>query len=206
MLISEEELLNRCRAGDTAAFEQLISRYEKKVYTIAYRFIGNHDDASDLAQEALIKTFTALKTFRGESSFNTWLYHIVANVCRDELRRRKRYTVTSLDEPVVTEDGAVERQTVDYSQSPEKLYEEKETMAYIQKLIAELPLDYRLVLVMREFQSFSYEEIAGKLDCSLGTIKSRLNRARRILRDRILADREHNKRHSRLLTERRELR
>jgi RNA polymerase sigma-70 factor (ECF subfamily) len=168
--------------------------------------MGNHDDASDLAQEALIRTFSAIKSFRGESSFTTWIYHIVANVCRDELRRRRRYTVSSLDEPVETEDGTVTRQTVDSSTSPEKIYEQKETMAYIQSLINELLPDYRLVLVMREFQQLSYEEIAGELECSLGTVKSRLNRARKILRDRIMADREHFEGCSRLLTERREAR
>jgi len=206
MLLSEEELINRSRGGDVAAFELLISRYEKKLYTIAFRFMGNHDDASDLAQEALIRTFSAIRSFRGDSSFTTWLYHIAANVCRDELRRRRRYVVSSLDEPMDTEDGTVVRQAVDSSPLPEKIYEQKETIEYIQSLINDLLPDYRLVLVMREFEGFSYEEIAGKLDCSLGTVKSRLSRARKILRDRIVADREHFDDYSRLLTEGRESR
>ncbi|MHB1419691.1 MAG: RNA polymerase sigma factor [Bacillota bacterium] len=186
VLNADDDLISRSRKGEVEAFEALISHYQRQVYTVAYRFMGNHDDASDLAQEAFIRAFYSIKSFRGDSSFKTWIHQIVANVCRDELRKRQRQQTTSLDEPFLTEDGIMTRQTVDWDLSPEQLYEEKEGREYLQKLIDELPPEYRIVLVMREIQDMTYEEIASQLDCSLGTIKSRLSRARKILRDKII--------------------
>ncbi|KKM11949.1 RNA polymerase subunit sigma-24 [Clostridiales bacterium PH28_bin88] len=200
MGLPEEELVSRSKAGDTVAFENLIAQYERQVYTVAYRFMGNHEDASDLAQEALVRAFQSLKNFRGESSFKTWLYHIVANVCRDEMRRRRRQPVISLDEPVSTEDGEVWRQTPDWTHAPDRVFEEKERKEYLQNLINALVPEYRLVIVMREIQGFSYEEIAREMDCSLGTVKSRLNRARQALRDKIRTDGELFPAKSRLMS------
>ena len=88
------------------SIEELIEKYQQRIYNIAFRLIGNHHDASDLAQEALIKVYRSIGKFRGESSFTTWLYHVVSNVCRDELRKRVRHPVSSLDEPVITADGS----------------------------------------------------------------------------------------------------
>ncbi|MHB1125718.1 MAG: RNA polymerase sigma factor [Bacillota bacterium] len=185
MLNADDDLIARSRKGEEEAFEALVSRYQRQVYTVAYRFMGNHDDASDLAQEAFIRAFYSMKSFRGDSSFKTWIHQIVANVCRDELRKRQRQQTVSLDEPYLTEDGPMARQASGWDLSPEQLYEEKEGSEHLQKLIDELPPEYRMVLVMREIQDMSYEEIASQLDCSLGTVKSRLSRARKILRDKI---------------------
>ncbi|WP_366924525.1 sigma-70 family RNA polymerase sigma factor [Metallumcola ferriviriculae] len=190
MSLTNDRLLERSRAGDVDAFQELINQYEKKIYTIAYRFMGNHEDASDLAQEAMLKAFRSISKFRGEASFKTWLYHITANVCRDELRKRSRRHEVSLDEPLVFDEGEVPKQTADWSGVPEKLYEERELQEYLNGLIQKLTPEYRMVIVMREIQELSYEEIAIKLDCSLGTVKSRLNRARKALKDKIVSDRE----------------
>jgi len=191
LLSADEDLIKKSQQGDQKAFEQLIIKYEKKVYTIAYRMMGNHEDASDLAQEAFIKVFRSIKSFRGEASFSTWIYHVVANVCRDQLRKQK-VKVNSLDEPVAYEGERLEKQLQDSGKSPEEKLEENELKAYLQRLINQLPDEYRLVLVLREFMDFSYEEIAGELNITMGTVKSRLNRARTILKNKLLAEREQN--------------
>jgi RNA polymerase sigma-70 factor (ECF subfamily) len=144
-----------------------------------------------LAQEAFIKVFRSIKSFRGEASFSTWIYHVVANVCRDQLRKQK-VKVNSLDEPVAYEGERLEKQLQDSGKSPEEKLEENELKAYLQRLINQLPDEYRLVLVLREFMDFSYEEIAGELNITMGTVKSRLNRARTILKNKLLAEREQN--------------
>lgn len=192
MSLADDRLLERSKAGDVEAFAQLISQYEKKVYTIAYRFMGNHEDASDLAQEAMLKAYRSIKKFRGDASFKTWLYHITANVCRDELRRRSKRRETSLDEPLFFENDEVPKQTADWTNVPERVYENKELQGYLHGLIKALTPEYRMVIVMREIQGLSYEEIARQLDCSLGTVKSRLSRARKALKDKIVAEREQS--------------
>src|SRR5690606_27547909 len=119
----DELLVERAKRGDVEAFEQLISQHEKTVYNIAYRLTGNHEDACDLAQEAFLRAYSSLADFRGDSSFATWLYRIVNNVCLDELRRRKRQKVTSLDQAVEMDDGEVSRQIPDTADGPEQALE-----------------------------------------------------------------------------------
>lgn len=177
--LSEDELLRQSRDGNLAAFEELVRLYDRKVYSIAYRFMGSADDAADMAQESFLRLYKTLNAFRGDSSFNTWIYHIVANICRDELRKRGRMTLVGLEDNSPT----------GYSQNqPEGIFLGKEQQGYLNSLIMQLPDEYRVVVVMREIMAFSYEEIAGVLSCSLGTVKSRLSRSRKLLRDRILAE------------------
>lgn len=183
----EEILVQRAKNGDPSAFEELVLRCERKLYTSAYRFMGNHFDAGDVVQEALIKAYQALSNFRGESSFSTWLLHIVANVSRDELRRRRRAPLVCLDASYPSGNDELPRPAVDRPAGPDAVYEAKESEEIIQKLINSLPVEYRLTLVMRDIQGFSYEEIAQQLECSVGTVKSRLNRARAILRKKLSA-------------------
>lgn len=193
MLICDKELIKRSQQGDIEAFEQLISKYQQKVYNIAYRLIGNTHDAGDLAQEALIKVFKSIKSFRGDASFSTWLYHIVTNVCRDELRKRSRCQTSFLDEPlVIGEEGEITKQIADVSNLPENALEKKELEAYLQELINGLNPEYRMVILLREILGYSYEEIALNLNISLGTVKSRLNRARGYLKEKIMEDPDYN--------------
>ncbi|MGI6684658.1 MAG: RNA polymerase sigma factor [Bacillota bacterium] len=202
-MFTDEELVRKSQKGDIDAFEQLISKYQQKIYNIAYRLMGNSHDAYDLAQEALIKVYKSIGNFRLDASFSTWVYHIVTNVCRDELRKRSRHQVSSLDEPVTLHDGEVYKEVADFSNCPEYAYEQKESEEYIQKLISSLNPDYRIVVVLREMMGFSYDEIAQELNITLGTVKSRLNRARKYLKDRILEDREQTPTITRLTGERR---
>jgi len=186
-MLLEEELITRSQNGDIDAFEELVAKYERKVYTIAYRFMGNHEDANDLAQEAFLKAYQSLKSFRQEASFATWISRIIANVCRDQLRKAKRTKLSSLDEEVWLEESTVKKQLKDERPTPEQAYEGKELKEYLQGLVNNLTPEYKMVIVLRDIQGYSYEEIAEMLDCSLGTVKSRLNRARKALRDQINA-------------------
>lgn len=181
---ADDILINRSKNGDLEAFELLVKRYENKVYTVAYRFLGNHADASDLAQEAFLRIYQALPGFRGDSGFMTWLYRITANVCRDEIRRRQRYQVVSLDGESPGGAGQNLAQLPSRDQSPEEALEQKEFNELIQQCLLGLSEEHRLALVMREIQGMSYEEIADVLQCSLGTVKSRLSRARQAFKEK----------------------
>jgi len=185
--ISDEALIEQIKKGDLDAFERLIAKYETKVYTIAYRYMGNYNDASDLAQEALIRVYRSIGGFRGESSFLTWLYRVVTNVCKDELRRRAKEKTVSMDEMI--EKGkppAVEEK----NKSLEEIILCREWQAEVQAVLNSLSEEHRTIVIMRDIQGYSYEEIAFFLECSLGTVKSRLNRARNMLKDRLLSRKE----------------
>ncbi|MCL6611346.1 MAG: sigma-70 family RNA polymerase sigma factor [Peptococcaceae bacterium] len=188
MHLDDSLLVERSRDGDLDAFEELVKRYESKVYTITFRFTGNHADASDLAQDAFIRAYQALRSFRGDASFATWLFTIASNVCRDELRKQQRKKKVSLDEVMSQPGGNPSLVTMDMS--PQECLERNETQDLVQRQLNSLSEDQRLILVMREIQGLSYEEIASALECSLGTVKSRLSRARRSLKQKVLEHRE----------------
>ena len=187
--MTEAELIQQSCAGSIDAFEQLILLYEKRVYTIAYKYMGNHEDANDMAQEALIKAYQSIGSFRGEAAFGTWLGKITANRCLDELRKRKKLQTTSLEDTLELEEGSVKKELESPAVTPEEHAVQQETAAYMQMLIGELKEEYRVAIVLREIDGYSYEAIADSLSCSVGTVKSRISRARQYLRERILADR-----------------
>lgn len=139
----------------------------------------------DLAQETFLKVFKSIDKFRGESSFSTWIYRITANICKDELRKIKRKPQTSLDQEIWLDEGSVIRQVVDEKPTPDEAFEQKELWNYLQDLIANLSPEYRMVIVLRDINGYSYEEIAQITETSLGTVKSRLNRARKALSEQI---------------------
>ena len=189
-MLPDDELIKKSLAGDIDAFEEIVRRYQNKVYNIAYRMTGNREDAADLAQEAFIKAYRALPKFRGEASFQTWLYHIITNVCRDELRKKARMSAVSLDKEILTPDGVIFNEVPDASLGPEGILENKEIGENIQMAVNFLGPEYRMTLIMREIQGFSYEEIATNLSCSIGTVKSRLNRARTLVKNILLGTME----------------
>lgn len=182
VFITDMELVEKSILNDVDAFEELVRRYQNKIFTIAYRMLGSREDAADFAQEAFVKAFRALPQFRGDASFQTWLYHIITNVCRDELRRRVSRSAVSLDKEVI----------IDQALGPQELLENKEIGEAIQNAINLLGPEYRLTLIMREIQGLSYEEIANKLNCSVGTVKSRLNRARTNMKNILFNSMEHS--------------
>ncbi len=197
-MYKDEELVIRSQNGDMYAFEELVCRYERKIYTVAYRLVGNHDDANDIAQEAFLRAFQSIKSFRGEASFLTWIYRITTNLCRDELRKKYRISYESLDEKITLQEGEVTKQVPSNYPDPAELFEKKELQEKIQDLIDALSPEFRLALVLRDIQGFSYDEIAEQLECSLGTVKSRINRARKYLKEKLALEMEQIDRHQRL--------
>lgn len=186
----EKLLIKKSQSGDVESFELLINSYDKRAYNIAYRIMGNEEDAKDMAQEALLRVFRSIKDFKGQSSFSTWLYRIVTNVCLDELRRRKSEKYVSIDSTIQTDRGEIHMELCSEKETPESAYERVEQRELIANAIRELNEDYRSVIVLRDIQGFSYEEISNMLGCSLGTVKSRINRARTMLRDRLKSSME----------------
>lgn len=189
-MYSDEELVTRSKNGNLQAFEELVCRYERKIYSVAYRLMGSYDDANDLAQEAFLKAFRAINSFRGDSSFSTWLCRIVTNLCRDELRKRYRISVESLDQKICLGDVEIKKQIPSSEPGPEEIYEKHELQQELQDLLTSLSPEFRLAVVLRDLQGFTYQEIAEQMECSVGTVKSRISRARSFLKEKLLAQRE----------------
>jgi len=181
----ERKLIERSRRGDLAAFDELVRRYERSVYNTAYRLSGSYDDASDIAQEAFVRAWNNLKSFRGDSAFSTWLYRIVTNVFLDERKRRRARPHRSLEEELDLDESSVTRQFEDPSPGPQERAEGDERRRLLEQAIATLPEAQRVMVVLYHTQGLAYEEIAEITRLPMGTVKSRLNRARLALRDRL---------------------
>ena len=176
----EAMIVQQVVSGDTQAFEMLVLEYQKNVYNIALRMVGNAEDAADMSQEAFIKAYNAITSFKGESRFSVWLYRIVSNVCLDFLRSRSRRPESSLT--VENDEGeTVELEIADEELSPEKLLETKLSCEAVRRGLDSLPAEYRQILLLREIQGMSYDEIAQLLSLESGTVKSRIFRARKKL-------------------------
>ncbi len=183
----EKHCIERVLKGDANAFEHLVHAYEKTVYNLALRTLGNREDAEDVTQEAFLKAYRSLDSFRGDSKFSVWLYRIVSNLCLDLLRSRQRKPVQSLT--VEDDDGEIgELEISDEHFSPEKLLDRKLTRESVQRGLSALPDDARQILLLRELQGMSYEEIGQALDLEPGTVKSRIFRARKRLCAFLLQD------------------
>lgn len=186
----EKALIERCKRGDLAAFNDLVRKYEKQVYNFAYRLTGNYDDANDVAQDAFLRVFNAIGSFRGDASFSTWLFRITTNVFLDERKRAKAHPHASLDEYLELEESSVARQIEDPSPTPEAVLEESERAQFLQQAIGGLPEYQRAMVTLYHGQQKSYEEIAEIMDLPIGTVKSRLNRARLALKEKLSGIRE----------------
>ena len=182
-------LVRRCQQGDLEAFDQLVLRHQRRAFAVALRWLGDYHEAHDVTQDALIQAYRGLGRFRGEAKFSTWLLTIVINCCRNRRRwwaRRKRVMAASLDEPVDAEDDSPARQVADPSPSPAADAMSAELKMQVTAALQRLDEQGRTVVVLRDIQGLSYEEIAQVLRCRVGTVKSRLSRAR--LRLRALMD------------------
>lgn len=186
--VAEADLIARAVSGDGDAFADLVRPYESKIYSLAYRMCGDREEAFDLSQEAFLKAYRALGRFNGNASFSTWLYRVASNTCLDRLRRRQRSVpVVSLDETLETESGSLRRDVADTTFEPENIALRAEAAAQIRVAVAGLPGDQRLAIILRDFQGLSYEDIAATTGATLGTVKSRISRARAALRDHLAA-------------------
>ncbi len=173
-------LVRLAQKGDTAAFEELVFRHRDKIYARAFSMMRNEEEAVDLSQEAWVKGWQRLTQFQGESSFTTWMTRIVINLCLDQLRKHKRQRAESIEE-LDEESGGVERQMPVITVNPTERLERGELRQRIDKAMSQLSYEHRTVLVLHEFEEMEYKEIAKTMDCSIGTVMSRLFYARRKL-------------------------
>lgn len=191
----DDELMERYRAGDENAFTLLVRRHQQPLVNFIARFINDRDSAEDLAQETFIRIFKASRRYKpGQARFKTWMYHIAKNLCKNEIRdrgRRHRHRVDSVVNSNSDSTGGsdqidlIDGAPADASFQPEVAVERKELQNAIEAAIAELPEQYRLPLVLRDLQGLSYDEISEALELRSGTTKSRINRARLMLKDKL---------------------
>ena len=182
----QKQVIESCKAGDERAFAEIVLTYQKKVFNMAYRMLSNKEEAKDLAQEVFLSVYESIKDLREEVKFEPWLTQITLNHCRNRwkyLKRRKYFSSDSLDEPVETEDGDMTRQICDPSDDPETLVEKKMIQQWIQRGLLELKEEQRELIVLRDLQGLSYEEIGKLFSLPEGTVKSRLHRARMDLKE-----------------------
>jgi RNA polymerase sigma-70 factor (ECF subfamily) len=178
----EAALLARCRRGDREAQEALVRRYQQKVYRLACGLLGNPEEALDASQESLVAMLRSLRSYRGEARFQTWLYQLTTNVCLMQRRRTQART------RILTEFPTDHQQNAGEGNEPERRALNREMQGAIREHLRKLPAEFRAVVVLRELEEMSYDEIAEILRVPMGTVQSRLNRGRRLLRLAMLAD------------------
>ena len=178
-------LVTRAREGDATAFDQLVRRHQQQVFAVAVRMLGDVEDAKDIAQEAFVRAYRAIGTFRGEAKFSTWMIGITMNLCRNRRRwwaRQRKVVAGSIEQTLAGEEKSLIMQVADTLPSPSETAERSELRLQLLGALAQVDHDSREVVVLRDIHGWSYEEIAQALGCELGTVKSRLNRARLKLR------------------------
>src|ERR1019366_1526314 len=176
----DQTLVRASQRGDMAAFEELVARHRDKVYARAYSMMRNEEEAVDLSQEAWVKGWQRLAQFQGESSFGTWMKRIIINLCLDQLRKHKRQRAEAI-EAMDEESGGVERQMPVVAVNPTAGLEQAELRQRLDRALDQMSYEHRTVLVLHEFEDMEYKEIARAMDCSIGTVMSRLFYARRKL-------------------------
>ena len=187
--LTEQELIQLCKNGDREAFNQLIAQYQKQVFNIAYGMLSDYEDALDASQEVFVKVYRSIASFKGQSSFSTWIYRICANVCNDSLRKRQRRGVTVSIENDDDGDNNISEIPSD-TPTPEENVMMNERQRAVREAINNLSDEYREIIVYSDINQLSYDEISKVLKCPVGTIKSRLNRARNALRKILSEKRE----------------
>jgi RNA polymerase sigma-70 factor (ECF subfamily) len=175
---SDIDLVRLAQKGDTQAFEELVARHRDKVYARAFSMMRNEDEALDLSQDAWVKGWQRLRQFQGDSSFATWMTRIVINLCLDQLRKLKRKRADSL-EAMEEETGGIERHMEVVMPNPTAGLEMAELRTRIDRALGQLSQEHRTVLILHEFERMEYKDIAKQMDCSIGTVMSRLFYARR---------------------------
>jgi RNA polymerase sigma-70 factor (ECF subfamily) len=179
MTWTDEELVARSRGGDVDSFNQLILRWERPIYALAYRVIGREEDARDVCQEAFLRAFRALPGFKGEAKFSSWLYRITLNLCRDWIRRQRRAPVSQIPEDTDAHELAAERGAVE---SIEDLAARRELTAVVEQAMAALPDEQRTAIILKEYHGMTFQEIAELQGCPLSTVKTRLYQGLSVLR------------------------
>ena len=177
---TDEELVALATAGDLDCFNQLVARWERPIYALAYRTLGREEDARDVVQEAFLRAFRGLRGFRGQAKFSSWLYRITLNLCRDWIRRERRAPVVQLPEGTDPIEVADER--VAPSESVEDLVARKQMSEAVARALSELPEEQRVAILLKEYHGLTFQEIADLQGCPLSTVKTRLYQGLSVLR------------------------
>jgi RNA polymerase sigma-70 factor (ECF subfamily) len=186
----DQLLIERCQKGDRSAFDLLVRKHERRAYQYAFRLTSSQDEAMEVVGDAFVRVYNALNNFRGQSAFTTWLYRIITNCYLDLKKRDKSKFNVSLDAPAEIDGNEFERQIEDPLAGPDLAVEREERERIVQTALKKLPDYQQAMLVMYHVENLSYEEIAESLDLPLGTVKSRLNRARLGLRELLIKNEE----------------
>src|SRR6188472_14961 len=181
-MTTDEELVARSRGGDLDSINQLVVRWERPIYALAYRVIGREEEARDVAQETFLRAFRALGGFKGQAKFSSWLYRITLNLCRDWIRRERRTPVSQAPEGVDLIELAGETEP---SESIEQLVSRRELGRAVAKAMAMLPEEQRTAIILKEYHGLTFQEIADLLECPLSTVKTRLYQGLTVLRKQL---------------------
>jgi RNA polymerase sigma-70 factor (ECF subfamily) len=185
---SDTGLIIRCQERDPAAFDEIVARHKQKIFSYVYRMVGDSEEAEDITQDVFVKMYVSLSTFRSEASISTWLYRIAGNLCIDRYRKRSRRDTALGGSPLSLDSGADSGGTgavldvADTANEPGRLLQRAEVDAQVQAALTKLPPKMRAVVVLHDIEGLAYEEIAAAERCPLGTVKSRLFNARRMLK------------------------
>jgi RNA polymerase sigma-70 factor, ECF subfamily len=183
----DREIVAKCVRGDRGAFDVLVEKYYKQIYNLAYRFVGDSEEANDLAQEVFAAAYQNLKKFRGEAKFSTWLFQIATNRGKNRFKYLKRRGYYANKGPANGEEDrdSLERAIPDLSTNPETILAGKQIQKIVQDAINDLDADHKEIVILRDIEGFSYEEIARVLDIPEGTAKSRVHRARMVVKEKL---------------------
>ncbi len=182
---NEQALIEKAKSGDEASFELLINNCKTKAYNTALRYLRDEEDAMDVLQESLIKVFRHLEKFKGDCKFDTWVYRIVVNTCNDFLRKNRNQK-NNLSLYYSDDNGETPIDVPDTSPTPSEVLDSKLTASYVIDCLDAISREQKEIIILRDIQGFTYEEISIMLDCSMGTVKSRINRARSKLKQKIM--------------------
>jgi RNA polymerase sigma-70 factor, ECF subfamily len=185
MTWTDEELVARSIGGDDDSFGELIHRWERPIYALAYRVIGREEDARDVCQETFLRAFRALSGFRGQAKFSSWLYRIALNQCRDWMRRERRTPVVQAPEDIDLMDLAAAREP---SEPIEELVARKDLARIVERAMTALPEEQRTAIILKEYHGLTFQEIAEVVGCPLSTVKTRLYQGLMVLRRELAAD------------------
>jgi RNA polymerase sigma-70 factor (ECF subfamily) len=179
MTSTDEELVARSIRGDSDSFNELILRWERPIYALAYRTIGREEDARDVCQETFLRAFRALPAFRGQAKFSSWLYRIALNLCRDWIRHERRTPIVDAPENA---DGSERAEPAEYSESIEDRIARKDLIRAVERIMARLPEEQRTAIVLKEYHGLTFQEIADLVGCPLSTVKTRLYQGLTVVR------------------------
>jgi len=179
MAWTDEELVARSIGGDLDSFNQLVVRWQRPIYALAYRVIGREEDARDVCQETFLRAFRAIRGFKGQAKFSSWLYRITLNLCRDWMRRERRAPIAQAPEGVDLIELAAER---DVGETVEDLISRRELTQAVARAMATLPEEQRTAIILKEYHGLTFQEIADLIDCPLSTVKTRLYQGLTVLR------------------------